>query len=76
MQALLAWGLFNVLLALILVVPYLLDDRLDRGRLREAVRRLAPFRATESRVPPWEPFAAAIEERRALLSARDVRPRD
>jgi hypothetical protein len=71
-EAVLGWGLFNVLLALIIVVPCLFDDRLNRGRWHGALRRLAPLRAPESRVLAWEPFAAATEEPRV----RDARPRD
>jgi hypothetical protein len=75
-DALLAWGLFNVLVALILLLPTLLDDRLKQRRWRGSRRHIARFRVPEPRVRPWEPFAEALEERRAALSTRDIPPRD
>jgi hypothetical protein len=34
------------------------------------------FGVREDPVPPWEPYAAAVEERRAARSARNVPMRD
>jgi hypothetical protein len=77
LDALLALVLFNLLfLLLVLAASAFPDDRRKRGAWRDAIRRLPPLRAPEHRVPPWEPFVTAMDERRSTLSARDVRPQD
>jgi hypothetical protein len=77
LDALLALVLFNLLFLFLAVAGSALpDDRRKRGPWRDALRRLAPFRAPEQRVLPWEPFISALEDRRAPLSERDARPHD
>jgi hypothetical protein len=76
LDALLGLLLFNTLIALVLVVPCLFDDRRKPSRWHEATRHLAALWVQEPRVPPWEPFVETLEERRAARSARDIQPPD
>jgi len=76
LDALLGLGLFNVLFLLMVVATCAFNERPNRGRWRDANRRLAGSDVRAHRVRSWEPFVAAAEERRAALSARNVRPRD
>jgi hypothetical protein len=76
LDALLGLLLFNVLLVLIVLASSRYKHRRGRGRWHEATRRLMGFGVREDPVPPWEPYAAAVEERRAARSARNVPMRD
>jgi hypothetical protein len=73
---LLGWGVFNLLLAVILFLRSIFARRLGQGRRRGSTRRFALFRAPEPRVRPWEPFVEALEARRVTVSARKIPSRD
>jgi hypothetical protein len=76
LDALLGLGLFNVSLLLIVVATCAFNKRRNRGRWREAMRRLSGRGVPAHRVPSWEPFVKALEQRPAVFSPRDIAPRD